>query len=186
MALVVETGAGLANSNSYATESTFDTYCDDRAITPTTGDAEAALIRASSWIDNTYRSRFTGYRKNRRLQALEWPRIGAYVSTGNNSSAWPGDEYGYYNPAYDYIPSDSVPIEIVRATCEAAIRELAEPGSLNPDLERGGAVKRLKAGSVEIEYAGSASFTTTFQAIDGIIAGLLGPSSAYTARAGRG
>jgi len=183
MTLVVETGAGLANSNSYVSAAAFESYCEDRAITLASGDEEAALIRATSYIDNTYRTRFTGYRTKRRDQALEWPRVGAYVYIPNNSSdmAYAGG----YDPAYDYIAQDVIPIEIINATCEAAIRELAVPGSLTPDLDRGGAVKRLKAGSVEIEYGASASATSTWTAIDNALSGLL-RSVAMGVRAVRG
>jgi len=48
---------------------------------------------------------------------------------------------------------------------------MAEPGSLSPDLDRGGAIKTLKAGSVEIDYAESAPVSTTFTAIDGLLSG---------------
>jgi hypothetical protein len=183
MTLVVETGAGLSNSNSYVSVDAFETYCDDRAITLASGDEEAALIRATSYLDNTYRTRFTGYRTKRREQALEWPRVGAYVYIPNNSSdmAYAGG----FDPAYDYIAQDVIPIEIINATCEAAIRELSSPGILAPDLDRGNAVRRLKAGSVEIEYGASATATTTFQAIDLALSGLL-RSDAMGIRAVRG
>jgi len=181
--LVVETGAGLANSNSYVTAAQLETYCDDRAITLATGDEEAALILATAWIDATYRTRFTGYRTNRRAQALEWPRVGAYVYIPNNASdmAYAGG----YDPAYDYIAQDVIPIEIMNALCEAAIRELAVPGTLAPDLDRGGSVKMLKAGSVEIQYGASASALTTWTAIDLALSGLL-RSVAMGVRAVRG
>ena len=76
--MIVEDGTGLANSNSYASEDTLDTYCDDRGITLATGDSEAALIRATAAIDATYRNRYPGYKTQLRDQALEWPRTSAY------------------------------------------------------------------------------------------------------------
>lgn len=167
MALTVEDGTGLAGANSYVSETDFDTYCDDRGIT-TSGDAEAALIRGTAWIDNTYRARFPGYRLKYRAQALEWPRANAYDSACN------------------LVASDAVPVEVVNATCEAAIRELTEAGSLAPDLDRGGQIKELGAGSVRIVYGANAPNTTTFQIIDGILAGLLGSTSGFTARTVRG
>jgi hypothetical protein len=49
--MVVEDGTGLANANSYASEATLDTYTDDRGITLASGDAEAALVRATAaWM----------------------------------------------------------------------------------------------------------------------------------------
>jgi hypothetical protein len=167
MTLVLETGVGIANANAYADETTLDTYADDRGITLADGDAEAALVRASQWLDNTYRPRFQGQRVKLRLQGMEWPRYGV------------ADSGGFF------VPSDAVPVEIVRATCEAAIRELTEVGSLAPDLDRGGQIKELQAGSVRLVYGANASAQTTFQIIDGILASLLGSPSQYTARAVR-
>ncbi|TGU44639.1 hypothetical protein EN788_22245 [Mesorhizobium sp. M2D.F.Ca.ET.145.01.1.1] len=186
MTLVVETGAGLANAESYVSVADCVTYAANRALTFPGTDvpaSEASLRRATAYIDNTYRTRFTGYRTHRRAQALEWPRVGAYVYIPNNSS-----DMAYssgYDPAYDYIQQDQIPIEIINATCEAAIRELASPGTLAPDLDRGNAVKLLKAGSVEIEYGANASATTTFQQIDLALSGLL-RSDAIGIRAVRG
>lgn len=168
MGLILEDGTGLSAANSYANEATLSTYCDDRGITLASGDAEAALVRATAWIDSTYRTRFQGQRVKFRLQGLEWPRVGV------------ADMSGFF------VPYTEVPIEIVRATCEAAIRELAEAGSLAPDLDRGGNIKELGAGSVRVVYGANATAQTTFQIIDGILAGLLGASSPFTARAVRG
>jgi hypothetical protein len=159
MGIIVEDGTGLAGANSYASEDELDTYTDDRAITLATGDAEAALIRATAAIDAIYGSRFPGYKTNGRDQNLLWPRIYAYDGDG------------------DLIDSDEIPVEIKNATCEAAVRELTTPGSMSPDLERGGGVKRLKAGSVEIEYGSNAEAGTTFSVIDGILSALLGASA---------
>lgn len=37
-------------------------------------------------------------------------------------------------PECNAIPATEVPIEIIHATYEAALRELASPGSLSPDF----------------------------------------------------
>jgi len=115
--------------------------------------AEQALRRATAWLDNTYRIRFPGAASDV-WQSLEWPRAGVT----------------YRGQPFD---DDVIPQQIKDACCEAAVREMAEPGSLSPDLERGGAVKRLKAGSVEVEYADNAELTTTFTTIDVLLSGLL-------------
>lgn len=170
MTLVVEDGTGLSTAESYVSVADCAAYATARALSFSTEDtaaAEAALRRATAWIDGQYRSRFSGVRQHRRLQALEWPR------------GWAEDNE--CNP----ISASEVPVEIVHATCEAAVRELAKPGSMSPDLKRGGAIKRVKAGSVEVEYGAGATATTVFATIDGILASLLRPRSAYTARAAR-
>lgn len=172
--LTVEDGSGLANAESYVSVSDAATYAAARGLTfpaSPADKAEQALRRATAWLDGRYRSRFPGQRKNGRDQALEWPRINACDRGGNE------------------IASDEVPIEIVNATIEAAVREMAAPGGLSPDVTPGEVAKRLKAGSVEIEYA-SASGSVFDQrpvltVIDGILSSLLGSTSPYIARAVR-
>lgn len=157
MTIVVEDGTGLADANSYVSEDEADTYADDRGITAwtdSTADKEAALVRATTTLDATYRTRFTGSKLNGRAQALEWPRINAYDWLGN------------------LLDDDEVPIEVRDATVELAIRELADPGSTMPDLDR--AVRSLAAGSVRIEYAANARETTTFSIVGAIMSSLIG------------
>lgn len=155
MTLVLEDGTGIESANSYATEDDFDEYVDARSITPASGDKEAALIRATTAIDARYGASFPGYRKAGRDQGLLWPRAAAYDSEG-----W-------------LLPDDEVPKEVVEATIEAAVRELANPGSMMPDLERGGGIQSIRAGSVGITYSQNASAKTTYTLIDGIIANVL-------------
>ncbi len=166
--MILEDGSGVEGANSYVSEDTFTTYCDDRGITPADGDIEPALVRATTAIDAMYGSRFPGSKTNGRDQALLWPRTGATDADGEE------------------IADDEIPVEIMNAVFEAAVRELTSPGSMQPDLERGGSIKRLKAGSVEVEYGANAIAGTAYTIIDGILAGLLGaPASPYSARAVR-
>ena len=112
--------------------------------TGTTETKTAALVRASRYVDalsglrRTAEGcvpRFPGRRTGGISQALQWPRTGAR------------DIDGYE------IPADVVPVAIEYATYEAAIRELANPGSLSPDYVGKDAVKREKIGPIETEYA---------------------------------
>lgn len=165
--MIVEDGTGLAEANAYASEDALETYADDNGVTLATGDAEAALVRASTAIDALFGTRFPGTKVNGRDQGLAWPRSGGYDANG------------------DAIADDAVPAEIVKATCEAAIRELVSPGSMMPDQKRGGAIKRVDAKGVSVEWFGNAPAATTFSKIEGILAPLLGSPSQFTARAVR-
>lgn len=129
---------------------------------------EQALRRATAWIDGTYRYRFAGIRVNVRLQAREWPR------------------YDVVDPWGNYVDYLTIPVEVIQATCEAASREYASPGTLSPDLDRGGQIRKLKAGSVEIDYGNNATALTLFGTIDGILGSLLAASNPYTSSAARG
>lgn len=159
--MIVETGSGLAGADSYVSEAEFDAYVEARGLTPTAGaDVEAALVRASAWIDWRFAARFSGIRLKGRLQGLAWPR-----------------QYGVDRDGYA-VAADAVPVEIKHATIEAALREMAAPGSLAPDVTADSSlVKREKLGSIEVEYAvPTASLSgPVFSQIDGILAPLLGP-----------
>ena len=162
MALTVETGTGMATANAYVSVADVVSYAANRglAFEQAVSLQEAAIIRATAYIDARYGHRFSGSRLKDRDQALRWPRWDALDTEGI------------------LIRSDEVPVEIRHATCEAAIRELATPNSLQPDYERGGQVKSLKAGSVEIVYADGATPETVMTSIDNALAGILSPRKA--------
>jgi hypothetical protein len=183
MAITVEDGTGLPDANSYASEDTADNYCDDRALTDWTenniGDKEAALIRASAGIDARFRARYPGVRVNGRSQGLEWPRTTGTSLTSNVFSQVTDAEG---NP----IAIDEIPIEVINATIELAIRELVTPGASAPDRER--SVREVKAGEVSVTFASNAAETTQFDIIDDIMATLVGVggSSSLIGEASRG
>ena len=185
MSLIVEDGTGILAADSYVSALDCSAYATSRGLSfGSDANADAALRRATSYIDNTYRLRFPGYRTFRRQQGLEWPRTGAvysYPDTGaDNPYVVP---YAFY--PFDTIAPNAIPPEIIRATCEAAVREFAEPGILLPDLDRGGGIASLRAGSVEVKYAPSADPNTAFQVIDSALSALIGVKNTYSARAAR-
>jgi hypothetical protein len=164
MALELEDGTGKANAETYAAIAVINDYAVKRGLLfNVTGDpaivlAEAAARRATAWLDGEYRSRFPGRKRNGRAQALEWPRSDAVDSSG------------------DEIADDELPAEIVAATCEAAIRELAVPGSLSPDVTPGKIKTRVRVeGAVDVTYAEGGVYgqAPTLLAVEGIIEPLL-------------
>lgn len=161
MTLIVETGAGLANAESYAAVSDADTYHTGRgntAWTGTTADKEAALRRATDYIGETYRDRWAGNRATT-TQALDWPRFYVRMRDGPGMDVFSS-----------YYPTDAVPAAVSRACMELALKALSGP--LNPDL--GQAVKSKRVGQVEIAYQDWSSATKTYPAIDNLLAPLLG------------
>lgn len=135
----------------YGTVGEADAYHAVRANTAWTGDEvvkQAALIRASAYIDGKYQSQtscgrwesmFTGSKSGGRAQTLQWPRKNAFDSDG------------------EAIPDTEVPVEIRNATYEAALREIVTPGSLSPDYIASTAIKRQKVDVLEIEYQAPAA-----------------------------
>lgn len=163
MTIVVEDGTGLPNAESYVSVADCVAYAVSRGLSfaeSPPDDAEAALRRATTWIDGQFGARFTGRKTNGRAQALQWPRTDATDADG-----------------FD-IASDEVPDEIIRATCEAAIRELATPGALSPDVKAGEIIAGASvSGAVSVQYATGAGIDgqrPISTVIDDILAGLIG------------
>lgn len=157
MSLIVEDGTGLSTAQSYVSVADATTYHAAQgnaawAAAATDALREAALVRATAAIDalNDWR----GYRTNQD-QALAWPRIGAVDDDG----------YG--------IASDAIPQRLKNAVCEGALVELASSGALTPELDRGGAIRRERAGAVEVEYMGGASAKTVYTKIDVLLKSLI-------------
>ncbi len=173
MAIVVEDGTGLANADSYSSVADADTYLASIGdpgswSTQTVTAKEQALVRATQWLDNTYRTEWKGRRKLQ-TQALAWPRVEVY------------DEDDFL------VPDDEVPTILAKATAEAAYRFLT--AELSPDLDNGGAlVKRTRAKVAsleeELEYVvGAVIGTEQFQKIEDMLAGLVdGSGSGSTDR----
>jgi hypothetical protein len=179
-ALVLEDGTAVATANSYASEIMLNTYCSDHAIAIPNGDASGALIRGTQYIEGNYRGRWPGARvKYRGLQGLSWPRFGAYANDESrvnyqalrlNAGAYPDSSYPF-SMGYLIQPNE-IPIEVIQATCEAAIRELIQPGYLQPDLTLTG-LKSERAGDTEFEYFQGRGQIPLVTVIDGILAPIL-------------
>ena len=166
MALVVEDGTGKSDANSYVSLTECNTYHIDRSNSDWTGDdptKEAALIRATQYLDSHYRSRFLGYRGSE-AQALEWPRYDVE------------DDNGYWLDG-------EIPQELKYATCELALRALS--GELLDDQDRGGAVRRVKVGPIETEYSESAPAGTIYRFVDEVLGRLLSGGSGRGVRIAR-
>lgn len=146
--------------SSYGTRAEADTYHTARGNTTWTGTDGAkdiALLRASEYIDATFRTSFAGLKYgDRSEQVREWPRSEAVDING------------------DYIDHTSVPLEVEYATYEAALRELVSPGSLQPDYDPASQVKREKVDVIEVEYTASHGPGSVLPVIN-IVRGILAP-----------
>ena len=120
MILVKETGAGLANANSYASAVDGDAYHAGHlyatAWTGATDDQKAAaLVMATRLIDAEYQ--FNGLRSVD-SQALQWPRINCL-----DPDKAPVPVLTSLLQLDPFVPASVVPKALVLATCEMA-REL--------------------------------------------------------------
>ena len=169
MALTVEDGTGLVGADSYVSVADCETYCDARGLTfsgAATADKEAALRRATASIDAMYRSRFRARDASIAIRRLNGREPALLMLTASSFRM-------------TLSPSR------LRWRHEGRRSRTGRGGSMLPDLERGGAIKSISAGSVSIEYGASAKPGTAMQIIDGILAGLIGSAARYSGEAKR-
>lgn len=132
MAIIVETGASMASSNSYLSLASANSYFYELGITTWTGpdtSLEGTLIRAARYMETLP---WRGL-KTLSTQALEWPRRDVV------------DHNNYY------ISSTAIPLRIKQAQAELALRYLSG-GNPAPDLSQTGGVVRERVDVIEIEY----------------------------------
>jgi hypothetical protein len=141
MALTVEDGTGLTDSDAYISLADAEAYYleyEGAAWDVDSSDTlkEAAIRRAARYLDGM---RWKGERTSKRAQSMDWPRFGATDCDGT------------------LIPSDEVPVEVERANALLAFYELANPGALDPTVTIGTLAKREKVDVIEVEYRGQAA-----------------------------
>lgn len=160
MALIVETGSGLTNSESYASEAYADAYHENRGNAAWDGvaDKEAALRKATDYMVQRYNGLWQGLRVNS-TQALDWPRVGVIAN-------------GYY------VLSSIVPAQVANACAELALRSLSGP--LLADLTR--AKTRTKIDAIEVEYDKNSDEQTRFVAVDAMLKPLMCSGSKFEHR----
>lgn len=152
--LITETGAGLADAESYASVAAADARCVSLGLTAwaalTDADKEIALRKAMIFMA-TYRTRWAG-RRVYQHQALDWPRYGVAVD-------------GFA------VPSTIVPLDVVNACIDLAVRA-GSGEDLLPDLDTGSnAIKRDKVGPIDTEYfQNTTDARERFVAVDALLA----------------
>lgn len=154
MAFTVEDGSVVSGANSYLSVADADTYHSDRGNSLWTGATavkQAALIRATDYIEQKYTGRWIGELVEHD-QALQWPRS------------------GFDEPDYNELPT-----QLKQAVALLALEALS--ADLNPALDRGGMVKREKVDVIETEYMDGALPGKKRPAIDGLLRRFLTGSS---------
>lgn len=151
MGLVVETGAGLPDAESFCSVESANAYHANRgnaawAALASDTVREQMLRKASDYMEQLYRPRWAGMKKIT-SQALSWPR--------------------YYVPIKDavmtqYYDANSVPAQVANACAELALRAIS--GELAPDISR--LKRRVKVDVIETEYVDGAAPFVRFRAVD--------------------
>ena len=122
MALIVEDGTGLPNAESFVSVADATADHDARghaswAALASDTQREQALRRATGYMEQMYRMRWAGARRDAR-QALSWPRYATPML----------DAPGGYGTLPAYYPMDAVPVVVQQACAELALRAASEIG----------------------------------------------------------
>ena len=162
MALVVETGTGIANADSYLSVTDADTYNTNHSasaawISAAEAVKEKALRLATQYLDVRYGGRWKSFRTNE-TQALAWPR------------AYAVDQDGYY---WD---SNQMPQRLKDAAAELALRVVGGD-TLFADITKPGTIKSqsVTVGPIQksIEYMGGYTQVKGYPLIDGLVKSLI-------------
>lgn len=131
MTITVETGAIVANANSYISVNDLIGYADAREITLTV-DEEVLILKAMDFFES-HSGRFIGQRVQRD-QALSWPRTGVVIENWNWSSS-------------------EIPRQVINAVLSLCIEINAGEDPYNPSQAVLPTVRKKVEGAVEVEYA---------------------------------
>ncbi|MGI4847550.1 MAG: DnaT-like ssDNA-binding protein [Janthinobacterium lividum] len=150
MSLIVETGTGNVDSESYCSVETADAYHSSIGNETEwcyldTYVKEQLLRKATLQMLQVYWCKWAGRRANE-LQALDWPRECVYAN-------------GFA------VSTTLVPVPVQKACAEYALR--AKSGALAADI--GQAVKREKIGVLEVEYADASTAEIKYPALDRMV-----------------
>ena len=154
MALVLEDGSGLSNSNTYTLEATFDAWLLDRGYALVGVISTEALLHQS--IDYLETLNYIGF-KNTQAQALLWPRSGVYI-----------DGYPF--------PFDEIPKQLIDAQFQIAysIDQGVDPmATETQDIK----MERVE-GAVEVEYQDGSRTKSVITSVNRTLRKLLASSGA--------
>jgi hypothetical protein len=161
---IVEDGTGKDDAISFVSIDYARTYHAQRNNTAWgqlgVGVMKAALVKATDYIGQVYRSNWKGSRVNS-VQSLDWPR--SFVKRddfdyhGLNGYTQIGGEF--------YFASNQVPEEVKKACCELALK--AASVDLSPDIKR--LKTSEKIGLIEVKYNEKTQPYDQYRTVDNLL-----------------
>ena len=154
MALIIEDGTALENSEVYCSVAFADAYHAARGndAWDNVDNKEAALRKAADYIGQAYRANWAGTRVSD-TQSMDWPRYNVPRTDSAGS----------------YYPSNAVPIELQKANAEFALKTV--DGDLLADTDA--PVIEETVGVITTRYAAGTSQAKKFPAVDKLLAPLM-------------
>lgn len=149
--IIVETGAGVTDANSYVSVDDTRTYAENRGVTlPVDDDAIAAmLIKATDYLE-ALACKYQGQKTNC-SQSLQWPRSGVVICCEN-------------------FASDAIPKQLKSA--QAALVIAQNDGLvLQPNITAGDFVTEETVGPITTKYANpvQTGITARFTGVDALL-----------------
>lgn len=126
-----------ADAGAYGSDAGFRQYHTNRGRDVSNYDNDqiaGARLVASEWLDDSFRDQFQGLKVAPTTQEREWPRTSVV------------DYYGYT------VSSITVPVQVERATYEAAYRELQTSGALSTDARAKPYTQVRIEGAIAVSY----------------------------------
>jgi hypothetical protein len=164
--LIIEDGSQVEGAESYISAvdcTTYHTNNGNALWTGTDAVKEAALRKATRYLDGHYRARWKGYKVSSLVQPLEWPRSNVEI---------PGGGVAGYAGFNNFLDSTTIPQRVKDACCELALRALS--GELAADGSRN--IKREKVDVLETEYfTGTVKGQTSYPVVDQLISDYIYP-----------
>lgn len=141
MQFVVEDGTGKPDANSYASVATADSYFEDAGIATWVGTQD----QKQGWLVQA--TRYVGLRWNTR-----------FIGTPTHS------DQALHFPATDAAPyaDDEVPLPLIQAVCEYALRAKSGPLAPDPAIDATGysvVTTKKKVGPIEKSFSAMGSAT---------------------------
>lgn len=161
MTLVLETGALVANANTFVVQTDVDAYATARFLegwARTTTNKEYAILRAADWLKNEARLPYRGARITS-TQTMPWPRTGASELNGPS------------------IGTTIIPWRLKDAQCELAIL-VASGVDLQPNLDASFFVKEKTVDVLTTIYRDDRPVETLFATVMGLLTPILRPKDA--------
>lgn len=154
---MLNTEIGSPDAEAYCSVAQADTYFDNRANAAwpllTIARKEAALREATDYLSQAYRMLWLGCRADG-VQALDWPRLWVPL---------PDAPYTLYASRFTmYVPSTTIPKEIINASAELALR--STEGALLEDIDP--PVIEETLGPITTRYAPGARRIKCYPSID--------------------
>lgn len=153
--LILETGLGLVNSNTYASLEYADAYFENHPFYADTWSditdedrRRGLLIHASRYLDTAFD--WHGYQAST-TQAMQWPRTGVHYRSGL------------------MVPARTLPREVADATCEQAVF-MARGDPYAP--AQGAGITELKVDVIELVFDKSIKPVTVASPVVALLRGL--------------